>query len=69
MSRNDEESGSGSSHRNKSHIKCFNCHKMRYYANECKALKKKEEETHLTRADDTEPTLLLVVSEKPAQEQ
>ncbi|XP_062224512.1 uncharacterized protein LOC133923076 [Phragmites australis] len=61
MSRNDKESGSGSSRRNKSHIKCFNCHKMRHYANGCNALKKKEEETHLTRADDTEPTLLLVV--------
>ena len=32
------------------------------------APKKKEEETHLTRADDTEPALLLVVSEEPAQE-
>ncbi|XP_062179382.1 uncharacterized protein LOC133883982 [Phragmites australis] len=69
MSRNDKENGSGSDRRNKSHIKCFNCHKMGHYANECKAPKKKEEETHLTRADDTEPALLLVVLEEPAQEQ
>ncbi|XP_062232386.1 uncharacterized protein LOC133929599 [Phragmites australis] len=69
MSRNNEESCSGGGRRNKSHIKCFNCHKMGYYANECKAPKKKEEETHLTRDDDTEPALLLVVSEEPAQEQ
>ncbi|XP_062199689.1 uncharacterized protein LOC133902117 [Phragmites australis] len=55
--------------RNKSHIKCFNCHKMGHYANECKAPKKKEEETHLTHADDIETALLLVVSEEPAQEQ
>ncbi|XP_062185989.1 uncharacterized protein LOC133889508 [Phragmites australis] len=66
MSCNDEENGSGSCRRNKIHIRCFNCHKMGHYANECKALKKKEEETHLTRADDTEPALLLVVSKELA---
>ncbi|XP_062191293.1 uncharacterized protein LOC133895119 [Phragmites australis] len=69
MSRNDEESGSSGSRRNKSHIKCYDCYKMGHYANECKTLKKKEEETHLTRVNDTEPALLLVVSEEPAQEQ
>ncbi|XP_062186625.1 uncharacterized protein LOC133890178 [Phragmites australis] len=65
MSRNDEESDSDGGRRNKSHIKCFNFHMMGHYANECKATKKNEEETHLTRANDTEPALLLVVSEEP----
>ncbi|XP_062183219.1 uncharacterized protein LOC133887300 [Phragmites australis] len=69
MSRNDEESGLGGGRRNKSQIKCFNSHKMGHYAKECKAPKKKEEETHLTCVDDTDPTLLLVASEEPAQEQ
>ncbi|XP_062217795.1 uncharacterized protein LOC133918036 [Phragmites australis] len=67
-SRNDEESGSSSDRHNKSHIKCYNCYMMGHYANECKVSKKKEEETHLTRADDTVPALLLMVSEEPAQE-
>ena len=44
----------------------FNYQKMGHFANKCKALKKKEEETHLTRANDTELALLLVVSEEPA---
>ncbi|XP_062217690.1 uncharacterized protein LOC133917878 [Phragmites australis] len=61
MSHNDEENGSGGSRCNKSHIKCYNCYKMGYYANECKAPKKQKEETHLTRADDIELVLLLVV--------
>ena len=68
-SRNDEESGSGGGRRNKSHIKCFNWHKMGHYVNECKAPKKKEEEkgeTHLTCTDDTELALLLAVSEEAA---
>ncbi|XP_062234089.1 uncharacterized protein LOC133931254 [Phragmites australis] len=69
MSCNAEESGSGGGRCNKSHIKCYNCYKMGHYANECKALKKKEEETHLTHAGDIELALLLVVSEEPAQEQ
>ncbi|XP_062186778.1 uncharacterized protein LOC133890424 [Phragmites australis] len=37
MSHNDEESGSGGSRRNKSHIKCYKCYKMGHYTNECKA--------------------------------
>ncbi|XP_062185940.1 uncharacterized protein LOC133889430 [Phragmites australis] len=69
MSCNDEESGSGGGRRNKSHIWYFNCYKMGHYANKCKAPKKKEDETHLTCADDTEPALLLMVSEEPTQEQ
>ena len=68
MSGNDEESGSGGNRRNKSHIKRYNYYKMGHYANECKAPKKKEEEIHLTRADDTELALLLMVLEEPAQE-
>ncbi|XP_062202005.1 uncharacterized protein LOC133904524 [Phragmites australis] len=43
MLRNDEESGSSGVRHNKSHIKCFNCHKMGHYVNECEAPKKKEE--------------------------
>ncbi|XP_062208785.1 uncharacterized protein LOC133910292 [Phragmites australis] len=68
MSRNDEESGSDGGRRNKSHIKCFNCYKIGRYVNECKAPKKKKEETHLTHADYTELALLLVVLEEAAQE-
>ncbi|XP_062205192.1 uncharacterized protein LOC133907177 [Phragmites australis] len=66
---NYKESGLGGGRRNKSHIKCYNCYKMGHYTNECMAPKKKEEEkgeTHLTRTDDTEPTLLLAMSEETA---
>ncbi|XP_062183227.1 uncharacterized protein LOC133887309 [Phragmites australis] len=62
-SRTDKESDSSDGHRNKSHIKCYNCYKMGHYANECMAPKKKEE-THLTRTDDTELALLLAMSEE-----
>ena len=56
--------GSGDSRCNKSHIKCYNCYKMGYYTNECDAPKKKEEETQLTRTDDTKLALLLTVLEE-----
>lgn len=49
--------------RDKSNIKCFNCDKMGHYASECKT-PKKQDEAHLTQTEDTEPALLLAVSEK-----
>jgi hypothetical protein len=66
MSRNDKESGLSSGRRNKSHIKCYDYYKMGHYANKCKTPKKKEEETHLTRAD--KPSRLLRGVEEQAQE-
>ena len=62
----DGASGSSGGGRDKSHIRCFNCDKMGHYASECRAPKKKEE-AHLTRADDTEPALMLAVSEEIEQ--
>ena len=58
----DSSSGSG---RDKSHIRCFNCDEMGHYQSHCKS-PKKQETAHLTQAENTEPALLLAVSEESA---
>ncbi|XP_066354729.1 uncharacterized protein [Miscanthus floridulus] len=49
--------------RDKSHIKCFKCHKYDHYANRCPG--EKEEEAHHARAVETEPSVLLMETETP----
>lgn len=54
-------SSAGSGTRDKSHIKCFSCGNMGHYSSECRG-KRRDDEAHLTRAIDEEPTLMLAVS-------
>ena len=47
----------------KSHIRCYNCDEMDHYSTQCKASSKKKIEANLAQSD-TEPALLLMVSEE-----
>ncbi|KAA0025454.1 keratin, type I cytoskeletal 9-like [Cucumis melo var. makuwa] len=44
--------------RDKSHIKCFTCNKMKHYTTECHE-KGRDDGAHLTRATDKEPALMI----------
>ncbi|XP_066324239.1 uncharacterized protein [Miscanthus floridulus] len=50
--------------RDKSHIKCFKCHKYMHYANRC-PVEKKGEEAHCVKAEDKEPTVLFAETATP----
>ena len=50
--------------RDKSHIKCFKCHKYRHYANRCPC-EKKGEEGHCVKVEEKEPTVLLTETAAP----
>lgn len=63
LPRKDRASGSGSSGRDKSHIRCFNYDELGHYSTQCRSPMKKEE-AHLVRADVIESALLLAVSEE-----
>ena len=49
--------------RDKSHIRCYNCDEMGHYSTQCKVSSKKKIEANLAQSD-TEPALLLTVSEE-----
>ena len=55
----------GSVKRDKSHIKCFKCHKNGHYANRCPGEEKKKEEAHHARTVEYEPTVLLAEAAVP----
>ncbi|XP_021308378.1 uncharacterized protein LOC110432387 [Sorghum bicolor] len=57
----------GTSKRDKSHIKCFKCHKYGHYANRCPGEEKKKEEAHHTSAVEFEPTVLLAETVFPGR--
>ncbi|KAK9076083.1 hypothetical protein SSX86_004416 [Deinandra increscens subsp. villosa] len=70
--------GSGSSHdnggwnqkpRDKKNIRCFNCQAFGHYASECKSEKKQEQEVHLTKEQEDEPSLFLSVCGEEEQRQ
>ena len=47
----------------KSHIKCFKCHKYGHYTNRCLEEKKGGDEAHHVLAEDAEPALMLAIME------
>ena len=56
----------GGAKRDKSHIKCFKCHKTGHYANRCPSGEEnKGDEAHHARVENVEPTLMLAVTEVP----
>lgn len=57
----------GTGKRDKSHIKCFKCHKNGHYANRCPGEEKKKEEAHHAKAVEYEPTVLLAKTALPGR--
>ncbi|XP_066357986.1 uncharacterized protein [Miscanthus floridulus] len=62
--RGDASDKEGNGKRDKSHIKCFKCHKYGHYANRCPGGdEKKGDEAHHARVDNYEHALMLTVTE------
>lgn len=57
----------GTGKRDKSHIKCFKCHKNGHYANRCPGEEKKKEEAHHAKAVEYEPTVLFTETALPGR--